>query len=254
MVEAQTHIYDAKFFDYLEIGGRRSAERVIGLVLRYLPVSSVLDVGCGRGVWIDEWRRAGVEDALGVDGAYVDADRLAVPAKHMAAFDLSLPFRLERRFDFVQSLEVGEHIPASKADVFVDNLVAHGDTIMFSAAVPGQGGEFHVNEQSYEYWRDKFAVRGFVLFDFIRPHIAKDRRVEPWYRYNTLLFVHKDALEKIPAMVRSHEVREQEPIPNFAPPLWRLRNSILGRLPQPLVQRIARLKHAAVRAGLPVPN
>ena len=221
---------------------------------QYLPVSSVLDVGCGRGVWIDEWCRAGVEDALGVDGAYIAADRLAVSAKHMATFDLSRPFRLERRFDLVQCLEVAEHIPAPKADTFVDNLVAHGDAILFSAAVPGQGGEFHVNEQSYEYWRDKFAVRGFVLLDFIRPNIARDRRVEPWYRYNTLLFVHKDALEKIPAMVRNHEVGEQQRIPNYAPPLWRLRNWILSRLPQPVVQHIARFKHAAVRAGLRVPN
>lgn len=254
MVEAQTHIYDDKFFDYIEIGGRRSAELVIGLMRHYLQVSSVLDVGAGRGVWIDEWRRAGVEDILGVDGSYVDVDRLAVSAKHMATFDLSQPFRLDRRFDLVQSLEVAEHIPAAKADVFIDNLVAHGDIVMFSAAVPGQGGEFHVNEQSYEYWRDKFAVRSFVLLDFIRPNIATARRVAPWYRYNTLLFVHRDALEKIPAMIRSYEVPEQERIQNFAPPLWRLRNSILSHLPQPLVQRIARFKHAAVRAGLPVPN
>lgn len=254
MVEARNHIYDNKFFDYVEIGGRRSAEIVVGLVLHYLPVSSVLDVGCGRGIWIEEWCRAGVEDSLGVDGSYVDSHRLTIPPKHLAAFDLSRPFRLGRRFDLVQSLEVAEHIPAANADTFIDNLVAHGEIIMFSAAVPGQGGEFHVNEQPYEYWRSKFAARGFVLFDLVRSHIATDRRVEPWYRYNTLLFVHKDALWKIPAAVRNHEIREPDPVPDLAPPTWRLRNSVLRCLPQSLVQRIARLKHAAVRAGLPVPN
>ena len=156
MAEAQTHLYDDKFFDYIEIRGRRSAELMIAFVRRFLHVSSVLDVGCGRGVWVDEWRRAGVKDALGVDGSYVDPDRLAVPAKHMAVLDVSTPFRLKRSFELVQSLEVAEHIPASKADTFVDNLVAHGDIIMFSAAVPGQGGEFHVNEQPYEYWHASY--------------------------------------------------------------------------------------------------
>jgi SAM-dependent methyltransferase len=254
MVEAQAHVYDDKFFDYVEVRGRRSAEIVIGLVRRYLHVSSVLDVGCGRGVWIDEWRQAGVDDVLGIDGSYVDLNRLAVPREQMATLDISQPFRLERRFDLVQSLEVGEHIPAANADIFVDNLVAHGDIVMFSAAVPGQGGEFHVNEQPYEYWRDKFAARKFFLFDLVRPHIAANQEVEPWYRYNTFLFVRENALAKVPPAVRSHQIRKGEPIPGFAPLVWRVRNSILRLLPQQTVQRIARLKHAAVRAGLPFPN
>jgi SAM-dependent methyltransferase len=254
MGETQSHIYDDKFFDYIEIKGRRSAEVIIELVLRNLHISSVLDVGCGRGAWIDEWRRAGVEDIFGVDGFYVDPNRLAVPAKYVAAFDLSKPLRLNRRFDLVQSLEVAEHISASEADSFVDSLVAHGDIIMFSAAVPGQGGEFHVNEQPYEYWREKFTRRDFVLVDFIRPNIDAARQIEPWYRYNTLLFVHKSVLGNLPATIRSHEIPDQEPVRNFAPPIWRLRNSILRRLPRSLIERLARLKHAAVRAGLPMPS
>jgi hypothetical protein len=80
----------------------------------------------------------------------VETARLAMPAKHFAAFDLSRPFRLGRRFDLVQSLEVAEHIPPAQTEIFVDNLAAHGDVILFSAAVPGQGGEFHVNEQPYD--------------------------------------------------------------------------------------------------------
>jgi len=253
-VASQTHHYDDKFFDYIELGSRRSAELMIALVRSYLDVNSVLDVGCGRGIWIDEWRRAGVEDAVGVDGSYIDPERLAIPAKHMAMLDISLPFRLDRRFDLVQSLEVAEHVPAANADTFIDNLVAHGRIIMFSAAVPGQGGEFHVNEQPYNYWRDKFAARGFTLFDFIRPKIAAIRKIEPWYRYNTFLFVHENAIDEVPLAVRGYQISKDAHIPAIAPLPWRLRNSVLRRLPQPFVQRIARLKHAAVRAGIPFPS
>jgi SAM-dependent methyltransferase len=253
-MDAQTHRYDDRFFDYIELVTRRSAELMIAVVRSYLDVTSVLDVGCGRGIWIDEWRRVGVEDVVGVDGSYVDPERLAIPAKHMALLDVSVPFRLDRHFDLVQSLEVAEHIPAASADTFIDNLVAHGDIVMFSAAVPGQGGEFHVNEQPYEYWRDKFAARGFALFDFLRPKIAAIRKIGPWYRYNTFLFAHKNALDRLPQAVRDCEISKFAFIPSVAPLHWRLRSSVLRRLSQPFVQRIARLRHAAVRAGIPFPS
>ena len=247
MSEAAIHNYDKQFFDYIERGARRSARHIIPFVHEHLRVSSLADIGCGRGVWVDEWRRSGVEDVLGVDGDYLSSDGLVIPQAHFAAFDLSKPIRLGRRFDLVQSLEVGEHIPASKAEVFIDNLVAHGNVILFSAAVPGQGGEFHVNEQPYEYWRQKFALRGFEIFDCIRPNIVETRAIEPWYRYNMFLYVHEDALDRIPPNFRRMRLRRDEVIVNFAPLTWRVRNLTFRYLPQPVVQRIARLKHTMVR-------
>jgi hypothetical protein len=98
---------------------------------------------------VDEWRRNGVEDALGVDGDYVSDDRLVIPKERLAAFDLSEPIRLGRRFDLVQNLEISEQISASKAEIFIDTLVAHGDVILFSGAIPGWGSEFHINEKPY---------------------------------------------------------------------------------------------------------
>jgi hypothetical protein len=247
MSEAARHNYEDRFFDYVGRGARRSARNVIPFIREHLYVSSVVDIGCGRGVWVDEWRRNGVDDALGVDGDYVSADRLVIPKERFAAFDLSEPISLGRRFDLVQSLEVAEHIPASRAEIFIDSLVAHSDVILFSAAVPGQGGEFHINEQPYEHWRQKFALRGFEIFDFLRPNIINIRAIEPWYRYNTFLYVHQKALDRIPPTVRRMQLRRDELIADVAPLSWRLRNLMFRYLPQPTVQRIARLKHAAVR-------
>ena len=68
---------------------------------------------------------------MGVDGDYVSADRLVIPKERFAAFDLSEPIRLGRRFDLVQTLEVAEHMPASKAEIFMDSLVAHSDVMLF---------------------------------------------------------------------------------------------------------------------------
>jgi SAM-dependent methyltransferase len=245
-VEACGYAYDDDFFTYIEEGARQSAQVIVPLMANLLDVGSVLDVGCGRGVWLREWRNLGVNDIVGVDGAYVDDAQLAISADKFVKCDLSQPLRLKRRFDLVQSLEVGEHVAAARADVFVANLTAHGDTILFSAAVPGQGGEFHVNEQPYAYWRDKFAAQGFRTFDWLRPRIRRATDVEPWYRYNALLFVRDAALDRARLDLLETEIPHDHAVPIWAPLSWRVRNSVLARLPEASVHHLAILKHKLI--------
>lgn len=237
------YAYGDDFFSYIEEGAAQSAQAIVPLVAGLLGIRSVLDVGCGRGIWLQAWRGFGVADVLGVDGAYVDNTRLAIPPDKFVKYDLSKSFNLSRRFDLVQSLEVGEHIAEAWADVFVANLAAHGDIILFSAAIPGQGGEFHVNEQPYAYWRDKFASRGFRMFDWLRPHITSSGKIEPWYRYNSFLFARSVALDRVPPEFLKSEIALNDPIPSAAPLRWQVRNLILKQLPQPLVHQLAIFKH-----------
>ena len=147
---------------------------------RHLPVRSVADFGAGQGAWLSVWQRLGVSDITALDGAYVDQDALLVPKHTFVPSDLSRPVRLGRTFDLVQSLEVAEHLPASAAEQFVDNLVAHSAVVLFSAATLGQGGEHHVNERPYSYWRDLFSDRGYLMFDLIRPFVIENGAVKPW--------------------------------------------------------------------------
>lgn len=238
--------YNKEFFDYIEGGARRSATNVVRIVLTLLKSTSVLDVGCGRGVWLDEWMKAGIRDCMGVDGDYVDANDLAIPQTHFVARDLSKEIDLGRTFDIVQSLEVAEHIDRTHADVFVTNLCRHGEVILFSAAVPGQGGETHVNEQPLDYWRHKFKTHGYSAFDPIRPMISKIRDVEPWYRYNTLVYATDKASEKLPPAVKATRLPANKPVPEIAPLPWRVRNATLRCLPAPAVHQLAVLKHKAI--------
>jgi hypothetical protein len=103
--------------------------------------------------------------------------------------------------------------------------------VLFSAATPGQGGEHHVNERPYSYWRELFSDRGYVMFDLIRPFVAADGSVEPWYRYNAFIYIARDHLASLPAAIRSFQIDRDEPIPDLAPLRYRLRRMVIGMLP-----------------------
>jgi SAM-dependent methyltransferase len=241
--------YGSEFYDYLQVSSLMSARRIVPLAVAHLHVSSVLDVGCGAGAWMRAYLEAGVADVQGLDGAYVRNEQLLVEAARFHPADLRQPFRLPRRFDLVQCLEVAEHLPPAASETLVDSIVAHGGSVLFSAAPPGQGGEHHVNEQPYEYWRQLFAARGYELFDFVRPRILERVGVEPWYRYNIFLFVHRDQVARLsPEVLASHVPRGRR-VPDVSPWTFRVRKALLARVPAALVTRLATMKHRLVIAG-----
>ena len=88
------HEYTDEFFEYIERGSVVSARKFSSFLAPLLGVKSVLDVGCGRGAWLREWRNAGVGIAQGVDGPYVRRQSLLIPAQDFTAVDLSRKFDL----------------------------------------------------------------------------------------------------------------------------------------------------------------
>lgn len=244
------HVYDDEFFDYISEGSGKSADAVSKILepLFQSGGASILDVGCGQGVWTRRFSQIpGVDQAVGIDGAYVNPDQLVISAADFVAHDLTTPLDLERKFTLSVSLEVGEHLPPDTGPVLVDTLTKHADIVLFSAAIVGQGGEHHVNERPLEYWRGLFAERGYVPLDVIRPKLVGKTEVEPWYRYNSILYVAKTALGDLPAGLASDPVPEGQKLAQFASPLWRLRCAILGLLPRSAVDRLALMKHNWVR-------
>ena len=73
-----SHIYSDTFFDYINQSARASAKPFVSLLFPLLKPSSVIDLGSGRGVWMDEWRKGGADDVLAVDGDYVDRAQFVV--------------------------------------------------------------------------------------------------------------------------------------------------------------------------------
>ena len=155
--------------------------------MKLVPAKSVVDVGCGLGTWLAVFREQGATATLGIDGEWIDRNHLEIPSESFMAFDLTQPLRLDRRFDLVVSLEVAEHLPPEAAETFVDSLTRLGSTILFSAAIPSQGGTHHVNEQWPEYWAHLFEKRGFRVVDAIRRRVWENGAVATWYAQNALL-------------------------------------------------------------------
>jgi SAM-dependent methyltransferase len=244
----RSYSYNESFYRYIEAGSLRSASVVVPLVLRELSPSSVLDVGCGAGAWLAEYRNHGITDYLGVDGAYLQQSSLLISAEHFQSRNAAQPFELGRRFDIVQCLEVGEHVPEASSDTLIENLVRHGDKVLFPAATPGQGGENHINEQTYEFWRRLFAKHGYKPFDLFRRMIEGVAEVESWYRYNMVLFIAETALPALsPELLRSG-LRDGQAIPAMTSQPFRIRARILSLLPMRCVSKIALAKHRIVTA------
>ena len=234
--------YSTTFQAYTTTSNEASAARIVALVQDWLKPHSVVDFGCGQGVWLGMWQRAGVLDLQGVDGDYVDRAALRIPPERFLATDLAQPIDLQRRFDLVECLEVAEHIPRASANTLLSTLTRHGDVLLFSAAPPGQGGEHHVNEQPYAWWRDGLAAHGFELFDCIRPRVANDPAVQAWYRYNVFLYVRRDHLAQLPDAVRQTHIPQHAPIPDVSPLAYRLRKKVVKQIPQVVADQLARAK------------
>jgi hypothetical protein len=234
------HEYGNEFYAFLSSFAVRSAQRIVPVVQAATGAASVADFGCGQGAWLSVWQSAGA-DVQGVDGPYVDRAKLLIPADLFIPADLGAPIDLGRRFDLVQSLETAEHLPAVRADGFVANLVAHADHVLFSAAVPGQGGEHHINEQSLEYWRTLFRARGFLPVDIVRPTVRGDAAVQIWYRCNSILYVRENAVCALSAAARAALVPDGTRLAEYWPLRDRIQQSVIRHLPVRVVDALSRL-------------
>jgi SAM-dependent methyltransferase len=184
--------YTNRFYSSQRDRSRSSAEAILPTVIRAVRPSSVVDVGCGVGTWLSAVLATSVDDVLGLDGAWVQPGSLQIPPERFQAVDLRQPIRVDRRFDLALCMETGEHLPIERAAGLVSDLVGLAPVVLFSAAIPGQGGTDHVNEQWPDFWADLFVDHGYECVDAIRWEYWTDERVEFWYAQNAFLYVAKD--------------------------------------------------------------
>jgi SAM-dependent methyltransferase len=187
-------VYTNEFFTQERDASIESARIVVPIIMELIQPRSVVDIGCGIGTWLAVFAEHDVADYVGIDGDYVDRSQLLIPPERFLGRDLTQQVELGRRFDLAVSLEVAEHLPAASARVLLATLTGLAPVVLFSAAVPGQYGVHHINEQWPSYWASLFAEHKFVPIDVVRPRIWGMTGVASWYVQNTLLFANSDEL------------------------------------------------------------
>jgi SAM-dependent methyltransferase len=238
--------YSDEFYRSLDATAEVSAHAILPLLFELAPAVSVVDVGCGDGAWLAVALACGARDILGVEGPWIDEARLKIAPQWLRRVRLDRPFGIERRFDLAMSLEVAEHLPAARAAGFVEELTRLAPLVLFSAAVPGQAGVHHVNEQWPAYWAQLFAAHGYRAIDVLRHRVWNDPAVSFWYKQNLLVFADRDALALFPKLAAAAAESPEEPIALVHPDLY---GRILRQV-EPRLGRWLKMAPQAVRKSL----
>ena len=204
--------YDNRFFDVIDRASLSSAQIIVPLVQALVPTRTVVDIGCGRGAWLRTFREYGSDVIAGYDGNYVDRSTLLIPQEAFTPMDLSGPLTLSGTFDLAVCLEVAEHLPQRRAEDLVKLLCRLAPAILFSAAIPGQGGTHHINEQWPHYWERYFNDLGFVKLDPIRGVVFANPGVATHYKQNTFLYVNRAQVERDERLAREWRLHQTQEV------------------------------------------
>lgn len=203
--------YEYEFYQMMRSNdtyAKSSARMVIPIIMKLVDPKSVVDLGCAIGIWLHYFKENGVKEILGYDGGKIDRKLSYLGDNEFKSADFDKGIKNEKKYDLAMSLEVAEHIHPRNADKFVKTLTGLSDVVLFSAAIPYQSGEAHVNEQWQSYWTKKFEKLDYIVVDCIREKLWKTKGIV--YAQNMFIYVKRDKLSCYPNL---QEEREKNPHP-----------------------------------------
>lgn len=160
-------------------------ESTFDFIQQKYNIQSVLDIGCGPAGMVEYMRSKGV-DAIGVDG-----DPSLPKKEYVIVHDYTLsPLELHRKFDLAYSTEFLEHVYEQYIPNFLPSF-QKAKYVFCSAAPKGQGGHHHVNENSKEYWIEKFNSYGFTYLKDDSDEISKTHEYK-LVKNNSMFFVNRN--------------------------------------------------------------
>lgn len=168
---------DDHFFD-------EALSRSISSFLKSEHTKTLVDLGCGDGKYTSFFNENGI-NTHGFDGnPYTPKITNGV----CRVLDLSEPHLFDPPYDWVLSLEVGEHIPKEFESIFIDNLVNNCKFgIILSWAIVGQHGTGHVNCQNNEYVKEKIQKKGFRNIEQLEIQFRADAQIS-WFKNTIMVF------------------------------------------------------------------
>lgn len=235
-------MYPQKFYKKNVVYTAKSAKEIVPQIIKLIKPKSVLDVGCAYGVWLNEFFKNRVRNIYGIDNFNPENNHLLIARDKYLQIDLNKSFDLKKSFDLVICLEVAEHLPKESALKLIKSLVKHSNIIIFSAAIPFQGGYKHLNEQWPEYWAKIFQKQNFIAIDCLRKLFWNNPKVDYWYSQNILLFVKKDKINKYPILLHELKSSNNRPLSLVHPKLYMYWGNSLEKFRYAITNRINKYK------------
>lgn len=164
-------------------------EVIVPILYELFAPGSVADLGCGIGNFLHKFKECGVKKVLGIDGEWSNNRLQKLKGDDLLLKNLMEDLQVKDRFDLAISFEFAEHLYGKYAEKIVADLTGMADVVIFSAAIPGQGGQNHLNEQWPGYWVQLFNAKGYDCYDVIRPLIWNIPEVKFWYKQNMFVAV-----------------------------------------------------------------
>ena len=164
-------------------------EKLCTELISYLideKAETVVDMGCGIGEYVRRFK-----NHFKCDGFDGNPHTRELTNNICNVLDLSEPVNINNSYDWVVSLEVGEHIPKKFEDFFIDNITkCCTNGLIISWAIPGQGGKGHVNEKKNDYIIQRITSKGFTYL----PEKSKNLRnaSQLWWFKNTIMVFKKN--------------------------------------------------------------
>jgi len=153
-------------------------------ILKNEKAISVADFGCGMGNYTRDFLNSGFK----CDGFDGNPNTESLTNNLCKVLDLSQSFQLQHKYDWVMSLEVGEHIPKEYEQVFIDNICNHAISgIILSWAIIGQGGDGHINCQNNNYIIAELKKRGWEYLQ-TDSEILRKNSTRSWFKNTLMIF------------------------------------------------------------------
>jgi len=181
-------IYNKKFYSFSKEEVAKFVPEFVDIICKKLEPKSVIDIGCGIGLYLNEFDKKSVE-VIGYDGSPHAIKNSTAKPGLVNLYDLRNEFNPKKKYDVAMSVEVAEHIPTKLSDRLVSTLVKSSDLIVLTAAQKGQGGTDHINEQPKSFWIEKFEKRGFEFKKELTNEIVLEMKKTniPWWIYENFM-------------------------------------------------------------------
>ncbi len=240
--------YPRFFYQSQSDSAEAGISEIVEAILEVIRPQSVADVGAGVGRFLAAFVERGIEDVRGYDQPGIDEDVLCIPRERFVGCDLCQPVEIDRQFDLVVSLETAEHLPEASADTFVETLTGLGPVVVFSAAIPGQGGFRHINEQWQDYWAEKFHDRGYAAVDCLRDRLWTSPNVATFYQQNILMYASEAALAANERLREAHAITQPNRLSCVHPTLYLEKTDPSNATLRQILKVLPRLPMASIQA------